>query len=204
MYRNPRACLVQRLCQDRDGEESCPTIQSQRCCRVKAQMMFNIREARGGEDLSRVAELFSEYAAALAIDLSFQHFAMELASLPGLYAPPSGELFLASGDDGRALGCVAVRPLAQHVRCEMKRLYVRPEAQGAGMGRALAARAVHLAETRGYREIVLDTLPSMSAAIATYRRLGFVPVPPYYDNPLPGVLFFRKQLGIGPGAEPGR
>jgi len=113
-------------------------------------------------------------------------------SEPGAYAPPRGSLLLAK-QGGEAAGCVAVRPLDGQ-RCEMKRLYVRPEFQGTGLGRRLAERAIDFARSCGYRSMVLDTLPAMHEARALYRKLGFEPCAPYYDNSSIGSDCFELVL----------
>lgn len=156
-----------------------------------------IKPARSAQDLDAIRGLFREYADWLGIDLSFQGFEAELARLPGKYARPGGELFLVEGEDGRPMGCVGVAPFGKLGACEMKRLYVREAARGTGTGRALAAAAVASAAASGYREMLLDTLPSMPAAVATYCSLGFESIPPYYDTPVAGTLFFRRALGRG-------
>ncbi len=157
-------------------------------------MTHNIRPLRDARDLQTIRELFREYVDWLGIDLAFQGFEEELARLPGKYAPPNGDLLLAFSEAGEPLGCVGLRPLEIPGACELKRLYVRASARGIGLGRALAASAVDLASTRGYREIMLDTLPSMTSAIAIYRALGFEPIPPYWNNAVPGCLYFGKRL----------
>ncbi|WP_428493343.1 GNAT family N-acetyltransferase [Rhodopila sp.] len=148
--------------------------------------------------IATIAELFREYAEGLGVDLSYQGFAEECAGLPGAYAPPAGALLLALSDQNQALGCVAVRPLITPgvgpSACEMKRLHTRPNARGAGIGRALAEAAIHAATSAGYRTMCLDTLPTMLAAHALYRQLGFEVVPPYYASPIVGTLFMRKPL----------
>jgi ribosomal protein S18 acetylase RimI-like enzyme len=154
--------------------------------------MIEIRPADVPGDLSAVRALFREYAAGLGIDLCFQDFETELATLPGKYAPPEGRLLLAF-DGAEAVGCVALRPVADGV-CEMKRLYVRPGVRGQQLGRRLAKQIVHEARDAGYRRICLDTLPTMAAAIGLYSALGFVPIEPYVFNPIDGAIFLGREL----------
>jgi ribosomal protein S18 acetylase RimI-like enzyme len=151
-----------------------------------------IREARNAHDVAEAHVLFEAYAAALGIDLAFQGFAEELATLPGAYAQPRGRIFLA-GVPGRAKGCVALRPLAADIG-EIKRLYVSPQARGSGLGRRLAQTAIDAARAIGYREVKLDTLATMNEAYALYASLGFRECAPYYDNPLPGVRYMALAL----------
>jgi putative acetyltransferase len=155
---------------------------------------WKVRRAESGSDFDDVRMLLREYAASLDVDLGFQGFEEELATLPGKYAWPKGALFLASGADGQAIGCVAVRPFDRPAACEMKRLYVRPVGRGRGIGRALAVEAVRFAGAAGYREMLLDSLPGMDAAITMYRSLGFEPIPPYWNNIVPDIRYFGKRL----------
>ncbi len=154
---------------------------------------FSIRPASASES-ETVATLFRDYAAALGVDLSFQGFEAELAALPGAYAPPAGALLLALGPGDTPVGCVAVRPLRVPGTCEMKRLYTNPAARGSGVGRALAIAAITAARHAGYHTMRLDTLPTMVAARALYRDLGFETTPAYYDTPVPGTIFLRRSL----------
>jgi ribosomal protein S18 acetylase RimI-like enzyme len=144
-------------------------------------------------DLATVRLLFQEYADSLGVDLCFQDFETELATLPGAYRPPSGALLLAERG-GEAAGCVAMRPLEPPAVAELKRLYVRPYARGAGVGVALTEAALELAREAGYARIRLDTLPTMAAAQALYRRLGFREIAPYRANPIPGALYMECDL----------
>ena len=154
--------------------------------------MSEIRPAETDRDLSAVRQLFREYAQGLGVDLCFQGFEAELATLPGRYVPPRGRLMLAWSDD-KAVGCAALRPLEGEA-CEMKRLYVQPAARGQQLGRRLAERICEEARKAGYRRICLDTLPSMSAALHLYSTLGFRPIEPYVFNPIEGAIFLGLEL----------
>jgi len=157
-------------------------------------MTFRLAKARHPHEIAAAAVLFREYADWLGIDLTFQDFDSELATLPGKYAPPVGELMLALSPAGDALGCVGVRPLDGAALCEMKRLYVRPAARGLGIGRALIEAIIRSAAALGYAEMKLDTLPGMDSAAALYREFGFTEVAAYYDNPFPGTLYLGRRL----------
>ncbi len=149
------------------------------------------------ETPSQVAEarrLFIEYSEHLGLDLCFQNFEKELSELPGRYAPPEGRLFLAVIDESIA-GCIGLRKIGDDRTCEMKRLYVRPEFRGLGIGRAMASKLIEEARIAGYERMRLDTLPAqMSEAIKMYRLLGFREIEPYYHNPVKGAMFMELTL----------
>ncbi len=161
---------------------------------MQERSFFEIVPVRTPDDLAATVALFIAYAASLDVDLSYQDFDGELAAMPGQYAPPEGELLLARAVDGRPLGCVALRPIEPAGCCEMKRLYVSPLARGFGLGKALAEAVIDAAQRIGYREMRLDSLPSMTGAQALYRKLGFEPAEPHYDTPVAGTLFMRRAL----------
>ncbi|MFN2517078.1 MAG: GNAT family N-acetyltransferase [Pyrinomonadaceae bacterium] len=154
---------------------------------------MNLKQAKSDEEIQQARQLFEEYAAWLGINLCFQNFDKELAELPGDYAPPTGRLFLAV-ENNQTAGCVAVRKIGNGI-CEMKRLYVRPEFRGLGLGRTLTEGIVEAAGEIGYLRMRLDTLPGkMDKAIAMYRSLGFKDIDPYYKNPVDGVAFMELAL----------
>jgi putative acetyltransferase len=147
-------------------------------------------------EIDAVRDIFREYARGLGVDLCFQQFDRELASLPGDYAQPRGKLMLATVN-GEVAGCCAVRPLDSGDypnACEMKRLYVRPQFRGLGLGRQLVEEAMEAAREAGYASVLLDTLDDMEAARGLYGDLGFAEIPPYYDNPIPGAHYLKADL----------
>ena len=151
-----------------------------------------ITEARSPADVEAVHRLVLDYAAGLGFSLDFQGFEEEMATLPGKYAPPRGALFLARAGEA-VVGTVGVRPIEPTI-AEMKRLYVVPARRGTGLGRRLADAAIGFAREAGYAAMRLDTLETMGAAVALYRVRGFVEIPAYYVNPMPGVRYFELRL----------
>ncbi len=155
---------------------------------------MRVVQVQSSEDIDLARELFAEYASGLGIDLCFQNFEKELAELPGEYVPPPGRLVLAFEGDHVVSGCVALRGLGDGV-CEIKRLYVRPDFRGQGLGRQLTTAVIAAARQIGYQRMRLDTLPGqMDAAIAMYRSLGFQEIEAYYHNPVAGAKFMELSL----------
>ncbi|MEO8667843.1 MAG: GNAT family N-acetyltransferase [Bauldia sp.] len=157
-------------------------------------MTATIAPARFPDDVEIVSGLFREYMDGLGIDLAFQAVDAELAGLPGKYGPPRGTVLLAREGAGHPVGCIALRPLGHPGACEMKRLYVRPEARGQNLGRRLAEAIIAEARGRGYSRMLLDTLAAMQAAQALYESLGFAETAAYYENPLPGTRYLALDL----------
>lgn len=166
-----------------------------------------IRQACSPHDMMLAYRLLVEYADWLQIDLCFQGFADELASLPGAYAPPRGRLLLV-GSFETAFGCIALRPLDAQPDCagetpaerlagrvaEVKRLYIQPPYRHQGWGRRLVCAVLDEARTIGYRELRLDTFDWMTGARALYAALGFRESAPYYHNPLAGAVYMSRTL----------
>ena len=154
---------------------------------------FLVVPARSKIELISAAALLRAYAKSLPVDLAPQGFSQELAFLPGVYAPPGGESLLAKRGD-HVLGCIALKPLEPPRIAEIKRLFVRPQARGKGVGKALVQAVIATAQQAGYDEIKLDTLPEMEGAIALYKASGFVPIPPYGSHPYPGLVTLGRKL----------
>ena len=163
--------------------------------------MIRIAPALSGADIDAARALFLEYVQApdwepgFAAYLARQDFRAELAALPGAYAPPGGVLLLA-WIGAQPVGCVACKPLEPPAVCEMKRLYVRPAARGRGAAEQLVRQLLLSAREAGYGRMRLDTLPSMEAAQRLYARLGFVDIPPYCANPVPGARYLEADLAV--------
>jgi putative acetyltransferase len=154
---------------------------------------FALSQAESPAQLAQARELFLEYAQSLAFSLCFQNFDKELAELPGDYAPPDGRLLLAEFE-GQLAGCVALHKMEPGI-CEMKRLYLRPQLRGRGLGRVLADRVIAEARQIGYQRMRLDTVePVMKDAVAMYRKIGFREIAPYCQNPVAGALYMELQL----------
>ncbi|MGE0873089.1 MAG: GNAT family N-acetyltransferase [Burkholderiales bacterium] len=151
-----------------------------------------LRQADSPEAVATARSLFREYADAIGTSLEYQGFSAELAALPAPYVPPRGALLIAYVD-GSAAGCAGLRPI-DDASGEMKRLYVRPDCRGLGLGRRLVEAVVRSARDAGYRALRLDTLPGMATAQTLYRQLGFVETPPYGDTYLPGTRFYELDL----------
>ena len=155
--------------------------------------MLRITQATTHTDIDQARELFKEYEASLGISLCFQNFEQELANLPGEYAPPGGRLLLAREYD-QLLGCIALRPVGPTV-CEMKRLFVRPEYRNRRLGRVLVEAIIEEARNIGYTHLRLDTISDrMERAVALYRSIGFVEIPPYYPTPVDTTTFMELDL----------
>lgn len=153
---------------------------------------IDLRDARRDDDYRLVSELFREYFAWLSFEITFQDVAGDIADPRAVYGPPAGRCVLATVE-GEPAGVVALSHFDDGM-CEMKRLWVRPEAQGRGVGRLLAETIVQRARDAGYRAMVLDTVPELTAAIALYESMGFRDTPAYRYNPRPGARYLRLDL----------
>ncbi len=158
-----------------------------------SERAVEVRTAAGAEDMAILRALFLEYQDWLQVDLCFQDFETELATLPGAYAPPAGGVWLAYVD-GELAGCIGFRPHDGTGACEMKRLWLRPAYRNLGLGRRLAVTCIEAARAAGYRTLCLDTLGFMDAARALYQTLGFHKIPAYYHNPLDDVRYLELDL----------
>lgn len=156
-------------------------------------MEYEIIEAKSGNEISAVRDLFIEYAEWLDVSLCFQNFDEELATLPGRYAPPEGRLYLVKSN-GKYTGCAGLRKIDDGI-CEMKRLYLKPEMRGSGIGKKLVQLLIDEARDIGYKSMRLDTIKEkMPNAVDIYEKFGFKKIDKYYDNPNPHTLFMELVL----------
>lgn len=153
---------------------------------------MQIVQGESGERLARIRELFEEYWNSFGFTPCFQHFDRELAGLPGAYSRPAGRLGLALVD-GEAAGCIALRPIDEK-SCEMKRLYVRPEFRGSGLGAELVQWLVAEARSIGYTTLFADTMPVMTRALEMYRKMGFEQCGPYVEDATPDAVYLKLRL----------
>ena len=142
--------------------------------------------------LDEVKALLREYPSQIPVPLEVQDFEAWLASLPGPYAPPGGRLLVARYA-GESAGCIALRALGDDAG-EVKRLYIRERFRGLGLARALVQELIDVARSVGYARLRLDTHQSMIPAQTLYRSFGFNEIAPYWDHPVPDVVFFELTL----------
>ncbi len=154
--------------------------------------MFKIIEAQSQEEINIAKKLFQEYASSIDFNLCFQNFDEELKEIQTMYSPPYGCLLLAYLDN-KPIGCVAFRKLEDD-KCEMKRMYVKPQYRNKGVGRTLAEKIIEKAKSAGYKKMRLDTASTMKEALSLYRSLGFKEIQPYIHNPIKGTIFLELNL----------
>lgn len=157
------------------------------------KVKYEIIEAETPEDIAAAKELFLEYQKWLNVSLCFQDFETELATLPGKYARPDGRLYLVK-EGNKYMGCIGLRKIADGI-CEMKRLYIKPEMRGFGIGKDLVDMIISEAKEIGYTSMRLDTIKEkMPNAVEIYEKFGFKKIEAYYDNPNPHTLFMELKL----------
>lgn len=155
--------------------------------------MVELLEAKSGDDYKTAIALFKEYAAQLGVDLSFQKFDQEILEIEQQYSRPSGVLFIAYDLDKKPMGCFGIRQFEDSI-CELKRMYLKQELRGKGIGKILLEKAIEVGKELKYDSMRLDTLPSMASAIGLYQKVGFYEIEPYRFNPIEGTKFFEIQL----------
>jgi putative acetyltransferase len=155
--------------------------------------MYEIIAVINDELIAETKLLFREYEKWLNLSLCFQGFEDEVNSLPGKYAPPNGRLYIVRSSD-KYCGCIALRKNENGI-CEMKRLYLKQESRGKGIGKALVSKIIQDAKDIGYNKMRLDTIKEkMPNAVKMYERYGFTETDPYYYNPNPHTLFMELDL----------
>lgn len=154
--------------------------------------MQNYKIKLAYDELDNVKQLFREYETFLGVNLEFQQYEDEINGLPGKYALPDGRIYVIYYQDKLA-GCIALRRYDEE-SCEIKRLFVRPEFRGKKLGKILMETIIEMAKEQNYKFALLDTLSKLESAVAVYKKMGFVEVEAYYENPLEDVLYFRIEL----------
>ncbi|HTR80159.1 MAG TPA: GNAT family N-acetyltransferase [Bacteroidota bacterium] len=154
--------------------------------------MIEVYRANSAQEIDAVGKLFAEYASSIGVSICFENLDSEIAGLPGPYAPPHGRLLIAA-DEQRIAGCVGLKRIDDEV-CEMKRLFVRKDFRGRGVGLKLTTKVLEEASNAGYTTLRLDTLPTMTEAIALYEKLGFQRIAPFRDIPVPDTLFMHIRF----------
>lgn len=155
--------------------------------------MVELTEGKSDEDFKTAIQLFKEYAAQIGVDLEFQNFTNEIQNIEIQYSRPKGIIFIARNDKNLPLGCFGIRALEGSI-CELKRMFLKKEARGLGLGKQMLEKAIETAKELGYQKMRLDTLPTMNAAIGLYKKIGFYEIEPYRFNPIQGTKYFEMSL----------
>ena len=155
--------------------------------------MMEIVEVKLDEDYQIAAQLFKEYSTVIGIDLEFQNFSQEIATIKSQYSRPEGAIFLVYHEKNLASGCFGIRKLEDTI-CELKRMYLKTELQGLGIGKLMLEKSFECAKELGYQKMRLDTLSTMHAAISLYKKMGFYEIQPYRFNPIEGAKYFEVIL----------
>lgn len=156
--------------------------------------MYKVERAVFPTDIKDVLGLYREYVESTSVDLSFQGNDEEFDTLPDKYSSEESKIFLAKMD-GYSVGCAAFRKLDDFT-CEMKRVYIRPNARGLKLGARLVERILQEAILSGYKKICLDVLPEFKTALKLYKSYGFVQHPPVTNNPIPETEFLGLDLEL--------
>lgn len=154
--------------------------------------MIILKEVKSTEEYQVAAQLFKEYATQLNVDLSFQNFEQELLDIKIQYVRPKGIIYLAY-DERKPVGCFGIRAFEGDI-CELKRMYLKTEMRGKGIGKQLLEKSIAVGKELGYLRMRLDTLPSMQSAIGLYQKMGFYEIEPYRFNPIEGTMYFEIKL----------
>lgn len=151
------------------------------------------------ERAEEVRGLFSEYMKMLVDNdpsfkeyLEIQQYDKELEDFEAKYGMPDGRMYVLYYC-GKLAGCIALRKI-DNSNCELKRLYIKPEFRGNGLGRMLVERLISDAREIGYKYMLLDTLPFLRTAIRMYKNIGFYEIEKYNNSPMDTTIYMRFDL----------
>ncbi len=153
---------------------------------------LEIRQVTTKNDMTISGVLVREYLTQLGNDLIYQKIEDELKDLSQCYPIEQGGILLAFYKQ-KPVGIVALKDLGNHI-CEMKRLFVRDEFRGLGIGKTLTLTLIEKAREVGYVRMRLDTVRRLKTAVQMYCNLGFEECGVYTYNPFEDALFFEKLL----------
>ena len=154
---------------------------------------IKLYEATSDIDYEIAITLFKEYAAHIGIDLGFQNFNEEVENLEHKYSRPNGVIFIAYNHENSPVGCFGIRAFSNTI-CELKRMFLKEETRGLGVGKLMMKKAVSVGKELGYDKMRLDTLSSMLPAVGLYEKSGFYEIEPYYFNPIKEAKYFEISL----------
>ena len=155
--------------------------------------IIKLTEVTSASDYDIAIKLFKEYAAHIGIDLEFQNFNEEVENLESKYSRPKGVIYIAYDNKNYPVGCFGIKAFNNTI-CELKRMYLKEEARGLGIGKLIIKKAITVGKELGYNKMRLDTLSSMLPAVGLYEKSGFYEIDPYYFNPIKEAKYFEISL----------
>ena len=159
----------------------------------RINISMDLKEVKSHKEYKAAISLFKEYVSQINVDLSFQNFDKEIKEIKSQYSRPHGAIFIAYDFGKVPIGCSGLRRFEDSI-CELKRMYLKKEFRGRGIGKRLLIKSIEVGKELGYEKMRLDTLPSMESAIRLYKKIGFYEIKAYRFNPVEGTKYFEIQL----------
>ncbi len=157
-----------------DAEQLTQTPLHEEALSTESAPDINIRAAANA-DRERITALVFGVLAEYGLRPDAETTDADLRDIESAYFARGGLFEVIEDGRGQLLGTCGLYPLDAET-CELRKMYLAPEARGLGLGKRLLERAVEYARRAGFKIIVLETASVLEDAIRLYTRFGFAPV----------------------------